>query len=92
MSEANIRNVGSGTTVQPTLRDILAPLFRRRRLVIVSFFGIFLGGILSVIVMPKKLRSTHENTDQEGARGSPIKLTRHSEPQMKFVAFCRFRC
>jgi uncharacterized protein involved in exopolysaccharide biosynthesis len=34
----------------PTLRDVLAPLFRHRRLMLLSFFGVFLGGILAALL------------------------------------------
>jgi uncharacterized protein involved in exopolysaccharide biosynthesis len=54
MSEPNLGNTRKGEVVEPTLRDVLAPLFRHRRLLIVSFLGIFLGGLLSAIVKPKQ--------------------------------------
>jgi uncharacterized protein involved in exopolysaccharide biosynthesis len=53
MSELNLENTGI-RKAEPTLRDVLAPLFRRRRLLTLSFLGIFLGGILSAVVMPKQ--------------------------------------
>jgi uncharacterized protein involved in exopolysaccharide biosynthesis len=37
-----------------TLRDFVAPIFRQRRLVTVVFLGIFLGAILSVLLLPRK--------------------------------------
>lgn len=54
MDEQTFQSGSNGTARLPTLRDIATPLFRRRRLLIVSFLGIFLGGILSAIVMPKE--------------------------------------
>src|SRR5437660_396002 len=38
----------------PTLRDILAPMFRRSRLVVLSFLGIFLGAMLSGVLLPRQ--------------------------------------
>jgi len=38
----------------PTLRDLLAVAFRHRRLVVISFLGIFLGALLSALVLPKQ--------------------------------------
>jgi uncharacterized protein involved in exopolysaccharide biosynthesis len=46
MSEQNYRNSFGKSTQDITLRDFLAPLFRRRRLVILSFCGVLLGAVL----------------------------------------------
>jgi uncharacterized protein involved in exopolysaccharide biosynthesis len=46
MNAQNYRNAFGKTTQDATLRDVLAPLFRRRRLVILSFCGVFLGAVL----------------------------------------------
>jgi uncharacterized protein involved in exopolysaccharide biosynthesis len=54
MREPVLHNIQESTAGEPTLRDVLAPLFRRRRLLIVSFLGIVLGSILSAAVMPKQ--------------------------------------
>jgi uncharacterized protein involved in exopolysaccharide biosynthesis len=54
MSELNSENAKMDVEVDPTLRDVLTPLFRRRRLLTLSFLGIFLGGILSAVVTPKQ--------------------------------------
>jgi uncharacterized protein involved in exopolysaccharide biosynthesis len=54
MSELNLRIKRGEADSETTLRDVLAPLFRHRRLLTVSFLGIFLGGILSAVVMPKQ--------------------------------------
>jgi uncharacterized protein involved in exopolysaccharide biosynthesis len=37
-----------------SLRDVVAPVFRHRRLVAVSFLGIFLGSIIATLVLPKQ--------------------------------------
>ena len=43
MSERNYRSASGKATQEATLRDIVTPLFRRRRLLILCFCGIFLG-------------------------------------------------
>jgi uncharacterized protein involved in exopolysaccharide biosynthesis len=40
-----------------TLRDVVAPLFRHRRLVVVSFLGIFLGAIVAAFLLPKQYQA-----------------------------------
>ena len=40
-----------------TLRDVLAVLFRRRRLMIVSFCGVFLGGILAGLLLMNRYQA-----------------------------------
>src|SRR5712692_8632276 len=40
-----------------TLRDVLAPLFRHSRLVVVSFLGILLGAVLSGLLTPKQYQA-----------------------------------
>src|SRR2546428_1178290 len=37
-----------------TLRDVLAPVFRHRRLVSLTFLGLFLGVVLAGLLLPKK--------------------------------------
>ena len=37
-----------------TLRDVAMPVFRHRRIAMLIFFGIFLGAILAVLLLPKK--------------------------------------
>lgn len=60
MSEPDVERAQQGTDVVPTLRDVLIPLFRRRRLLIVSFLGIFAGAILSAFFLPKKYEAQME--------------------------------
>ena len=40
-----------------TLRDVVAPVFRHRRLVALSFLGIFLGSIVAAFLLPKQYRA-----------------------------------
>ena len=37
-----------------TLRDVVSPVFRQRRLATLLFSGIFLGGILTALLLPRK--------------------------------------
>jgi len=46
MSEQDYRNMPGKASHEVTLRDVLMPLFRQRRLVILSFCGVFLGAVL----------------------------------------------
>jgi uncharacterized protein involved in exopolysaccharide biosynthesis len=40
-----------------SLRDLVAPLFRHRRLVVVSFVGIFLGAGLATLLLPRQYQA-----------------------------------
>ena len=40
-----------------TLRDVVAPVFRHRRLVALSFLGIFLGSIVAAFLLPKQYQA-----------------------------------
>ena len=40
-----------------TLRDVVAPVFRHRQLVAVSFLGIFLGSIVGAFLLPKQYQA-----------------------------------
>lgn len=37
-----------------TLRDVVRPVFRHRRLALLIFFGIFFGAILAILLLPRK--------------------------------------
>jgi uncharacterized protein involved in exopolysaccharide biosynthesis len=41
----------TGRKSDPTLRDLLAPLFRRKRLLLLTFFGVLLGSGLAAFVL-----------------------------------------
>jgi len=53
MDEQHFQSSGYGPERLPTLRDIATPLFRRRKLVVLTFLGLVLGTILAVILLPK---------------------------------------
>ncbi|MGB8801265.1 MAG: Wzz/FepE/Etk N-terminal domain-containing protein [Candidatus Acidiferrales bacterium] len=60
MSEQNYRNAPGNATREATLRDILTPLFRRRRLLLLSFSGVFLGAIIAALVLSSRYEAQME--------------------------------
>jgi uncharacterized protein involved in exopolysaccharide biosynthesis len=48
---------GSGAKFSPTLRDLVAPVFRRRRLVAISFVAIFLCAIVAASLLPAEYQA-----------------------------------
>ncbi len=60
MSEQSFRKAPAGTMSQATLRDILAPLFRRRRLVILSFCGLMLGAVVAAFYLSNTYEASME--------------------------------
>jgi uncharacterized protein involved in exopolysaccharide biosynthesis len=40
-----------------SIRDVIAPVFRNRRLVALSFFGILLGSVVATLVLPKQYQA-----------------------------------
>ena len=63
----------------PTLRDVLAPLFRHRRLMLLSFFGVFLGGILAALLSTNQYQA-HMQILVKRERVDPV-VTSGSSPQ-----------
>jgi uncharacterized protein involved in exopolysaccharide biosynthesis len=57
MTEPNPENV-LGKSSDPTLRDMLAPLFRRKRVVAYTFCGVMLGTLVAAFI----LNNTHKAT------------------------------
>lgn len=57
MNEIVIRPHEHDRTQTITLRDITAPVFRQRRLAVLLFLGIFLGAILSALLLPKNYQA-----------------------------------
>jgi uncharacterized protein involved in exopolysaccharide biosynthesis len=54
MEESNLSNYNRLENSPPTVRDFVAIVFRHRRLVALSFLGIFLGGILAAALQPNR--------------------------------------
>jgi uncharacterized protein involved in exopolysaccharide biosynthesis len=53
MNELAIRTNGE-QRLTTTLRDVVAPIFRQRRLATLIFLGIFTGAILTALLLPRK--------------------------------------
>jgi uncharacterized protein involved in exopolysaccharide biosynthesis len=54
MDEPNFNNHDGSGVHSPTLRDLFAIMFRHRRLMALSFFGILLGAILAAVLQPNR--------------------------------------
>jgi uncharacterized protein involved in exopolysaccharide biosynthesis len=54
MDEPNFSNHGGNGVHTPTLRDLFAIIFRHRRLMALSFFGILLGAIFAAVLQPNR--------------------------------------
>ena len=57
MGESNYLEIRGETTAEVTLRDILMPLFRHRKLMALTFVGIFLGGILAALLLANQYQA-----------------------------------
>src|SRR5271156_5015997 len=60
MSEQDYRNTSENRTQEISLRDILTPLFRRRRLLILAFCGVFLGAIGATVYLSTRYEARME--------------------------------
>ncbi len=60
MSELDYRNTAGNTRQEATMRDILTPLFRRRRLLILTFCGVFLGAIVAAFLLSSQYEASME--------------------------------
>src|SRR6202171_2616291 len=54
MDEPNFNNRDGNGVHSPTLRDLFTIIFRHRRLMALSFFGILLGAILAAALQPNR--------------------------------------
>jgi uncharacterized protein involved in exopolysaccharide biosynthesis len=79
MSESNFRIRADEAGSEWTLRDVLTPLFRHRRLVILSFLGVFLGGIVAALFLTTKYEA-HMEILVKRERVDPV-VTSESSPQ-----------
>jgi uncharacterized protein involved in exopolysaccharide biosynthesis len=57
MDSLRVRSHSEATYRTPTMRDVLTPLFRRRRLVLLSFCGILGGALLWALLSPKQYQA-----------------------------------
>jgi uncharacterized protein involved in exopolysaccharide biosynthesis len=54
MDKLTIQGTGDRPRLTITLRDVVAPVFRQRRLATLIFAGIFVGGTLTALLLPRK--------------------------------------
>jgi uncharacterized protein involved in exopolysaccharide biosynthesis len=57
MGGLKLLDIRGEAAAELTLRDVLVPLFRHRRLMALSFFGIFLGGILAALLLANQYQA-----------------------------------
>jgi uncharacterized protein involved in exopolysaccharide biosynthesis len=79
MSDLNLRIKPGEADSETTLRDILAPLFRQWWLIILSFSGIFLGGILAAVLLGNRYKA-HMEILVMRERQDPV-VTSETSPQ-----------
>jgi uncharacterized protein involved in exopolysaccharide biosynthesis len=60
MSELDYRNAAGNMRQEATMRDILTPLFRRRRLLVLTFCGVFLGAIVAAFLLSSQYEASME--------------------------------
>jgi uncharacterized protein involved in exopolysaccharide biosynthesis len=54
MGELTVRPREHSPEMALTMRDVVMPVFRQRRLVALTFLGIFLGALLCAVLLPRK--------------------------------------
>jgi uncharacterized protein involved in exopolysaccharide biosynthesis len=54
MGELTVRPNNHSAELALTMRDVVMPVFRQRRLVALTFLGIFLGAVLCALLLPRK--------------------------------------
>jgi len=54
MGELTVRPNNNSTEMALTMRDVVMPVFRRRRLATLIFLGIFVGALLGALLLPRK--------------------------------------
>lgn len=84
MDEPNLRELHGEAAPEATLRDILVPLFRHRRLMALSFFGIFLGGILTALLLANQYEA-HFKVLVKRERVDPV-VSSEASPQTSQAA------
>lgn len=73
MKESNLLG-HDGFRPSPTLRDFLVVGFRRRRLIAISFLGIFLGALLCAVLLPEQYQA-HMKIFVKRERVDPVVTT-----------------
>jgi len=91
MEDQNHPKFELARALSPTLRDLLAVVFRHRRLAVNCFLGVLLGTVLSLLILPKqyegemKILVKRERTDPvitSEANASPQFTTNVSEEEL----------
>src|SRR5271163_202072 len=54
MGELTVRPNNNSPEMTLTMRDVVMPVFRQRRLVALTFLGIFVGAMLGAVLLPRK--------------------------------------
>ena len=83
MQEQEVQTYKGEQTSFPTLRDLLAPVFRWRRLFVISFFGIFLGAVLSGLLLPKDFEAQMKILVRRERVDPMVTPDRDAQPQLR---------
>jgi uncharacterized protein involved in exopolysaccharide biosynthesis len=81
MQDDNAFDQSNYELTAPTLRDLLAALFRHRQLMALSFLGILLGAVLAGLLLPKQYEARMEILVKR-ERADPV-VTSESSPQLQ---------
>lgn len=76
---AGIRENEPDGTHSASLRDVVAVIFRRRRLILISFFGVLLGAILTAVLQPNQYDASMKILVQPD-RSSPVESPESTAP------------
>ena len=74
-------SINGSQTLSHTLRDIVAVGFRHKRVMILCFLGIFIGSLLSALVLPASYRA-ETNILVKKERVDPVVSPQQSAPMM----------
>ena len=80
-------NGNNGASPSFSLRDLLGAIFRRKRLILLSFMGVLLGALLAIIILPStyeaqmKILVEHERVDPVvSPQGNVVESDRYLTP------------
>ena len=82
MSEGNPRRTSGRALEEPTLRDVLMPVFRHRRLLMLSFLIIFFGAVLCALFAPNEY-AAHMKILVKRERMDPVVTTEATTQMMQ---------
>jgi uncharacterized protein involved in exopolysaccharide biosynthesis len=84
MLNDNLFEDSNNRPLTPTLRDLLAVVFRHRKLMLLSFLGLSLGAALAAFLLPKQYRAEMKILVRR-ERADPV-VTPESTPQLQVAA------